>query len=223
MSTLTPIVTPILATPFGVVPLPAAAALNSELVQLFGERARIGRSAAAETVPSAFESPDDLYAGHAAPVTELLASLEAGVRSVVQSVNEPSLEAELDSFALQARAWFTIVPRDGALAARSYPLTSWCAVYCVAAPEASPTRRDSGMLRMYESRLGTMFSDATNAAMPIPYLHGHYAWRPSPGHLAVFPGSITHEVAMVRAPGDLVLVTMRCRFVAPGQQGWSRW
>ena len=41
----------------------------------------------------------------------------------------------------------------------------------------------------------------------------------SPGQMAVFPASLTHEIALVRSPGPLVLVTVRVRFVAPGQQG----
>ena len=43
---------------------------------------------------------------------------------------------------------------------------------------------------------------------------GHYAWRPVPGQMAVFPAAITHEIALVRAAGALVIVTARVRFVA---------
>ena len=85
------------------------------------------------------------------------------------------------------------------------------------------TRADSGVLRLYESRLGTMFADATNAAMRVPFTPGHYTWRPVPGQLAVFPAWLTHEIALLRAPGQLVLVTVRVRFVAPGQKGVMRW
>jgi hypothetical protein len=144
------------------------------------------------------------------------------VNSVVSAVNDFTRE-QLDSFALQARGWFTIIAENGQVASAHYPLTAWCGLYCVAAPEPSATRADSGLLRLYESRFGTMFADATNAAMRMPFTPGHYGWRPVPGQMAVFPASLTHEIALLRSPGPLVLVTVRVRFVAPGQQGMSRW
>ena len=116
-----------------------------------------------------------------------------------------------------------MVRTNGSVPAAMYPLTAWCAIYCVAAPPPSTTRADSGVLRLYESRLGTMFQDATNSAMRIPFRTSHYAWRPEPGGLAVFPASLTHEIALLRSPGELVLVTMRLRFVVPGQHGFGRW
>jgi hypothetical protein len=102
-------------------------------------------------------------------------------------------------------------------------MTAWCAIYCVTAPSLSDDRPDSGVVRLYESRLGTTFQDASNSVMRIPYSASHYAWRPVAGNLIIFPASLTHEVALLRAAGELVLVTARCRFVAPGQQGFSRW
>jgi hypothetical protein len=59
--------------------------------------------------------------------------------------------------------------------------------------------------------------------MRKPYTPGHFTWRPVPGQLAVFPASLTHEIALLRSDAPLVLVTVRVRFVAPGQQGLSRW
>jgi hypothetical protein len=105
----------------------------------------------------------------------------------------------------------------------NYPLAAWCAIYCVAAPEPSAKRQDSGILRLYESRLGTMFADASTSAMRLPFKPGHFGLRPEPGQLAVFPASVTHEIALVRSRQQLVLVTVCLRFVAPGQQGVARW
>jgi hypothetical protein len=68
-----------------------------------------------------------------------------------------------------------------------------------------------------------MFSDATNSAMQVPYATGHYAWRPVPGQMAVFPGATSHGIALIRSTGNLVLLTLRLRFVAAGQTGWGRW
>jgi len=222
VSTVPPNVVPILATPFGVVPLPGALALNASAAALFRERARTGAGAAPASNPFCYESAPDLTTWAAPPVPALVAEVLAGVRTVVGSIN-PMPPAVFAAFELQSQGAFAIVRPDGALPARTFPLTSWCGVYCVEAPPVSDTRKDSGLLRLYESRLGTMFSDASNAALNLPYTPGHFGWRPVPGELAVFPASVTHEVAMLRSAGELILVTVRCRFVAAGQQGWSRW
>jgi hypothetical protein len=141
---------------------------------------------------------------------------------VVGSVNEFS-EDEFRSFRIEARGWYTIVEPDGCVPATLHPLASWCAMYCVAAPPPAVGRVDGGVLRLYESRFGTAFQDATNSVMRLPFKPGHYAWRPVPGQMAVFPASLTHEIALSRSAGRLVLVTLRIRFVAPGQQGMGRW
>jgi hypothetical protein len=221
MNTTPPIVVPILATPFGVVPLPDGEALNPALAALFAAR-MLADGAAHLQNPLCYHSRDDLLEWPEEPVRQLTAGIFRGVYSVVNAVNDFT-DAQLSSFALQARGWFTVVKPDGRVPANNYPLTAWCGIYCVAAPEPSATRSDSGVLRFYESRFGSMFADATNAAMRLPYTPGHHGWRPVPGQLAVFPASLTHEIALVRSPGQLVLVTVRVRFVAPGQQGVARW
>jgi hypothetical protein len=221
MNATPPTVVPILATPFGVVSLPEAEALNPALAAMF--TARSGADGAAlQSNPLCYRSRDDLLEWPDEPVRQLAAGIFRGVYSVVAAVNEFT-DAQLRSLKLEARGWFTVVKPDGCVPARNYPLTAWCGIYCVAAPELSATRLDSGLLRLYESRLGTMFQDATNSVMRIPFTQAHYAWRPVPGQLAVFPASLTHEIAMFRSAGQLVLVTVRVRFVAPGQQGMSRW
>jgi hypothetical protein len=221
MSATPPLVVPILATPFGVVPLPDAAAENAALEALFAAHMRAeGRTA--QRNPLCFRGRDDLLTWPEVPVQRVGAAIRRGVCAVVSAVNDLA-DAELNSFALQARGWFTVVAANGRVPATHHPLTAWCGIYCVAAPEASAGRADSGVLRLYESRLGTMFADATTAAMRKPFAPGHYAWRPVAGQMAVFPASLTHEIALLRPPGELVLVTVRVRFVAPGQQGVTRW
>lgn len=216
-----PTVVPILAVPFGVVPLPDAEPQNPALAALFTARMRADVAAKLQN-PLCYRSRDDLLEWPEEPVRQLAGAIFRGVYSVVNAVNDFTA-AQLDSLALQARGWFTLVGPDGRVPATSYPLTAWCAIYCVGAPGPSAMRRDSGVLRLYESRPGTAFTDATTAEMRIPYKPGHHGWRPVPGQLAVFPGSLTHEIALVRSPGQLLLVTVRLRFVAPGQQGVGRW
>jgi hypothetical protein len=221
MNDTAPLVVPILAAPFGVVPLAEAEALNPALCALFAARMQAD-GAPRQPSPLCYRSSDDLLDWPDEVVRQLTRSIFQGVNSVVTAVNDFS-PAQLNSFTMQARGWFTVVLPNGRVPACNYPLTAWCGIYCVAAPEISAIRADSGLLRLYETRLGTMFADATTAAMCLPFKPGHYGWRPVPGQLAVFPASLTHEIALLRASGQLVLVTVRVRFVAPGQQGVAHW
>jgi hypothetical protein len=152
-------------------------------------------------------------------VRQAIRAILAGVGSVAASINDLGA-GQLAALRVQARAWFTIVRPDGCVPPASYPNTSWLAVYCVTAPAPSTTRFDSGVLRMHESRPGPMFQDATHSGIRVPYRPGHYAWRPVPGQMAVFPAAITHEIALVRAAGALVIVTARVRFLASDHQAW---
>ncbi len=220
MNAALPTVMPILATPLGVAAIPDAEQLNPFLREVFALRAAAQRRPAPN--PLRFSSTDDLMEWPEPPVRRLLEAIAGAVRSLVSSVSEIT-EAQLRSCKLETRAWFTVVRTNGSISAANYPLSSWCAIYCVAAPPPVTDRPDSGVVRLYESRLGSIFQDATNSSMRIPYTQSHYAWRPVAGKLLIFPASLTHEIALLRADGELVLVTMRCRFVAPGQQGFSRW
>jgi len=220
MKAAAPLVVPILATPFGVMALPEAGALNPALSSLFA--ARMAADSSPQASPLCYRSGDDLLEWPEEPVRLLAAAIFKGVYSVVESVNEFTA-AQLREFQLEARGWFTIVKPDGSVPAASYPLTAWCGIYCVAAPAPSTTRADGGVLRLYETRLGTMFQDASNSVMKMPFKPNHCSWRPVPGQLAVFPASLTHEIALFRSIGELVLVTVRIRFVGPGQQGMPRW
>jgi hypothetical protein len=223
MSATPSAVVPIFAMPFGVVALPEAEKLNPLVAELLAARAQAdGAGLAQASQPLCYVSGDDLLDWGDEPVRKVSAEVLRAVRSVVAAVNDFT-DLQWQSLTLQARGWFTIVRQNGCLAARNYPLTSWCAIYCVAAPQPAPERRDSGVLRLYESRLGTMFSDASNSVTRIPYTPGHYTWRPVPGQVAVFPASTTHEIALIRAAGQLLLMTLRVRFVAPGQEGLPRW
>ena len=216
-------VIPIFATPFGVVPLAQTPKLNPVLEELFRARAAADRGAGGDRADAfCYRSADDLLDWPDDSVRTLAGEALGGIRAVAAAAGG-SPEEYGQSLTLQARGWFTILQPDGHVPASTYPLTSWCGIYCVAAPEPPALRRDSGALRLYESRLGTTFTDATTSGMRIPFAMGHFAWRPVPGALAVFPASLTHEIALNRAAGSLVLVTFRVRFLAPGQQGVSGW
>jgi len=222
---LFPSVIPLFATPFGVVPLPEASKLNAALAQQFRARAAAKpRGASGGSTARCYVSPDDLaeWGRNDPAVTLLINEMLRGVVSVLSGVSELKAE-QMAGLSVQVRGWYTIVRPDGNVPAAHYPQTAWCALYCVAAPDPSTTRADSGVLRLYESRLTTMFSDATNSPMRMPFTTGHASWRPIPGSLAVFPAALTHEIALLRSAGELVLVTLRVRFVGAGQEGHASW
>jgi hypothetical protein len=214
-------VMPILATPLGVATIPDAAEFNGALCDLFTQRAAAG-SGAGRADPLRFCGSDDLMEWPEVPVRRLASAMAGAIYQFVGSVSEIA-EPQLRACKLETRAWFTLIRPNGRVPAANYPLTTWCAIYCVAAPAAVDERADSGIVRLYESRLSTSFQDASNAVMRIPYSQAHYSWRPAAGQLVIFPASLTHEVAPLRAARELVLVTARFRFVGSGQQGFSRW
>ena len=220
MSAALPSVVPILATPLGLAAIPDAERLNPALSALFARRAAADPRPASN--PLRFSSTDDLMEWPEPPARQLTQGIAGAVYSLVSSVCNLT-EAQLRSFRFEMRSWFTIVRTNGSVPAANYPLSAWCVVYCVAAAPPVEDRPDSGVVRLYESRFGSTFQDATNSTLRTPYSQSHYWWRPVAGNLVIFPASITHEVALLRAAGELVLVTARCRFIAPGQQGFSRW
>jgi hypothetical protein len=215
-------VVPIFATPFGVVTLPEAVTLNSALDTLLSERAPPQWRAARGPGALMFRSREDLGDWPEEPVRRLMSEMLAGVSAVAASISELS-EKDFAALRMDARAWFTLVRPDGCVPAKSYANSSWLAVYCVSAPEPSSARVDSGVLRLYESRLGTMFQDPAGSASKLPYRSGHCTWRPVPGEMAVFPAALTHEIALVRASGALILVNARVRFVGSGGAWMPPW
>jgi len=223
MSLPAPHVVPIFATPFGVVTVPEAQTLNPPLAALFAARTRPewrdGRVGAGALT---FVSRDDLCEWPEQPVRQAVGAILSGVSAVAASISELTAE-QFAALRVEARAWFTIVQPDGSVPSRSYPNTSWIAMYCVSAPEPSKARFDSGVLRMHESRLGMMFQDPSATGISVPYRMGHYSWRPVPGQMAVFPAAITHEIALLRSGSPLVLVAARVRFAGSGQAWMPPW
>jgi len=223
MSTPAAHVVPIFATPFGVATLPEAAALNPELAALFSSRTTPQfRDVRYGSGSLMFRSRDDLTEWPEEPVRRLVGGILAGVRAIAASISELP-DREFAALRVEARAWFTLVRSDGCIPSTSYPNSSWLALYCVTAPEPSPARVDSGVLRLHESRLGTMFQDPAQGGVRLPFRSGHCTWRPVPGEMAVFPAALTHEVALVRASGTLTLVTARVRFVGAGGAWMPPW
>ena len=103
-------------------------------------------------------------------------------------------EEQFDALGMQARARFAIVRPNGCHCRRgSLPLASWCAIYCVAAPDPSPERADSAALRLYEpphrGHVPGCRQLATAATVPLT---GTICGAPFPARWRFFPpGSCT--------------------------------
>ena len=214
---------PIFATPFAEIALPVGSALNDALAALLAARATEERRDSARRPDSlCYVSREDLFDWPDEAVAALRSELLAGLCPAVLA-STVHTEAAFDQLGLQARARFAIIRADGCLPAETLSLASWCAIYCVAAPPAPPERANSGVLRLYESRLGGMFADATTWSLRPPFAGGHHLWQPKPGSMALFPAHLAHEIALNRSGGDLVLVRVRIRFANPGQQEAPPW
>jgi hypothetical protein len=214
-------VVPIFATPLAVVTLPAAPQSNEAVAQLFARHATANPPPAG-AARLCYQSRDDLLEWSDESVRQVCDAILRGVWSTVAAVTTLGPE-QLKTLSMQARAAFTIVQPDGCLPATSHSLTAWCGIYCLQAPAPAPGRGDSGVVRFYESRFGAMLADATTSALRVPFTSGHFAWRAVPGQLVVFPGSLTHEIPMLRSDSALTIMTVRTRFVGPAQEGLSRW
>jgi hypothetical protein len=213
----------IFATPFAEVTLPVESALNNSLATLLTARAtEERRDPERRRDPWCYLSREDLFDWQDGPIATLRSELLAGLCPPVLATTLHT-EAQFDQLGLQARARYAIVRANGSLPAQSLSLASWCAIYCVAAPPAPAGRADSAALRLYESRLGGMFADATTWLMRPPFAGGHHLWQPRPGSMAVFPAHLAHEVALNRSDRDLVLIIARVRFANPGQQASPPW
>jgi hypothetical protein len=88
-------------------------------------------------------------------------------------------------------------------------MASWCAVYCVATPAPVPAPADSGVLRLHALRDAKMFMDAANWRLRSPLSGAHHRLASGARRDGRLPASVLHEVALNRAAGDLLLVTVR--------------
>jgi hypothetical protein len=212
-------IVPIFATPFAAVAIDEVTQLNPALESLFTSRATDAyRDPTMPPDSLCFRSREDVFEWQDEAVAQLRQRMLAGICQVVMAANLYS-EAEMRGLGLQARARFTIVRPDGCIPAASLPMASWFALYCVAAPATAAAQTNSGMLRLYALRHAQMFIDAANYRLRAPFDTSHQVWRPVPGHMAVFPASMLHEVALNRADANLVLVGARLRFARYDEAG----
>lgn len=203
-------VAPLFATPFAAVNTGAERDFNMRLASLCQSR----RSASAgdpSRDPLHFRSGDDLLDAADATASELKRLIVGQASAVVASLNSMGA-AEFGKLNIQARGWCSVVQRNGHVPSQHFPGASWLAVYCVQAGESDAGARTAGVLRLYERRLGTIYRDASTWNLNSPYRYGNHTWTPVPGHMALFPAHVPHEVSVVRADTSLMLVFAVIRF-----------
>lgn len=219
MSTPTFTVVPIFASPFGAVSLSGAGELNAALVPLLSGRATEEfRDPALPADSLCFRSREDVFEWQEPAAAQLRLRMLGGICDVVMAANLYT-EAEFRGLGLQARARFTIVRPNGCIPPATAPMASWFALYCVEAPQVPPSQTNSGMLRFFATRNAQMFIDAANNRLRAPFDTSHQVWRPLPGHMAVFPAAMLHEVVLNRSDRNLVLVGARVRFARYDEAG----
>ena len=178
--------TPIFATPFASLQLPITVGVNCESQQLLlGHVTAQYRCPQKSNNPLLFQGRDDLFERPQPPIQRLRAQMLRALATAVAACNEYT-EQEFGELSVQARAHFARVAPDGFLPDTSYAQATWCAIYCVAAPELTTDRPLNAVLRLYETRLANTLLDASNWRLKPPYSLAHQAWRPAPGTWSCF-------------------------------------
>ena len=214
---------PIFGTPFAELSLTMPGASQEALAALLtGWATEDNRDPGAPRDPLSYHSRENLFDRPDELTGVLKREMLTGLCAAVRATNLGTA-ADFERLTVSARARFAIIRPNGCLPAATLPLASWCAIYCVAAPPAQLERPLGGVLRLYEPRLGTMFTDAANWRLRPPFSNGHHIWRPMPGRMAAFPAYLAHEIALNSGEGDLVLVIARARFANPGQEAAPPW
>lgn len=204
---------PIFATPFAAVNTGADSGFNARLASLCeSQRSVVARPDDPPRDPLNFRSRNDLLDADDAAAGELKRLILRQACAVVARLNAIAV-ADLDQLEVQVRGWCSIVQPDGHVGCQHFTGASWLAVYCVQAAAPQPGLHGAGVLRLYERRLGSIFRDASTAALASPYRYGNHTWLPAPGWMALFPAHLPHEVSVVRSATPLILVFAMLRFI----------
>jgi hypothetical protein len=82
---------------------------------------------------------------------------------------------------------------------------------------SDPDKPDSGLLTFVNpSTTSSMYLDAANAAMRVPYGYGTRHVRFEPGQLVLFPSWILHDVKPYEGEGERITVAFNCWFSLKG-------
>lgn len=205
------------ATPFASVGTGLGNETNARLAKVCEDRQRESspRDSAVED-PLHFRSSPNFLEETTGATRELREVVLRYASRVVGETNAFTADQAAD-LKIDLRSWCSIIRPDGHIPVQRFQDASWLAVYCVQAGERiggdASGARDSGILRIHETRLSSVFRDASNWNARTPYRYGHYNWTPEPGRMALFPAHVQHEVSLVRSQTALILVFALLRFL----------
>ncbi len=205
-------VVPIFATPFASMDTGADAGFNNRLARLCEvHQAESGHRARPTQDPLIYHSDADFLERPDAEISELKRIVLGNAFRTIESLNTFSA-SDLQDLRLDANAWCSIVQRNGHVPSQHFRGAAWVGVYCVQAGEPDKCARNAGVLRIHETRLSSIYRDASNWEARTPYRYGHFSWTPKPGWMALFPAHIQHEISVVRSSTPLILVfaVIRC-------------
>jgi len=204
-------IVPIFATPFAALHTGADREFNARLAGWCESQRAL---AAVPGDPLLFRGRSDLLESSDGAAGELRRLILEQASRIVAGLGVD--DAKLGQLRAQVRAWCSIVQPNGHVPCQHFTGASWLAVYCVQAGAPDPAHPGAGVLRLYERRLGSVFRDASTAALKSPFRYGNHAWTPAAGALALFPAHVPHEVSVVRSATPLILVFAMIRFTEPG-------
>ncbi len=203
------------AVPLSIIQLPGCAALNEELEALFLSRETDeNRNPTPSHSPQqeTFESRFNLFRW---PETCIQTLRSFVLDSLVQTVRGlvPAAPEELARLTVHNHTWFHITRYAGSFVAHNHPLASWSAVYCVRPGEQPRAHPESGLLRLFDPRVGAdAYQDAANRTLQAPYGVGPVDLRLEAGQLVVFPSYLMHEVTPFYGSDTRITVATNCWF-----------
>lgn len=202
-------IVPLFATPFAAVNTGADRDFNARLASLC--ESQRGAATRETRDPPHFRGRDDFLDSNDATAGEFKRLILGHASAVVAGLGSVGA-TEFAKLHVQARAWCSIVRRNGHVPAQHFPGASWLAVYCAQAGESDTGSRNAGVLRLYERRLESIYRDASNWELKSPFRYGNHTWSPAPGWMALFPAHVPHEVSVVRSDTALILVFAMIRY-----------
>lgn len=118
---------------------------------------------------------------------------------------------DMQDLRIYHHSWYHVTRHGGYTAAHNHPMASWSGVYCVAPGENPPDKPDSGLLRLYDGRSNpSVYLDAGNAHMRLPFSYGFLTYQFVPGQLVLFPSWLLHEVAPFWGKDERITVAFNC-------------
>ena len=217
-------VTPFFAVPFGFARLENCTALNSELHELFMQRAAQGSRYAnprplTQRNRQVFESEFELFRWPEPCVQQLKEFCWSHMLQMIGALNGYD-GATIERLLIYNEAWFHVTRRGGFFALHNHPNASWSGVYCVDPGEHDADKPESGLLSFVSPAVITsMHMDAATANLRDPFAPNIRAVRLAPGQLVVFPSWILHDVKPFQGEGARITVAFNCWFELPQPAG----